>query len=249
MPKNPQNIGSVLRASGNFGVRDVVLVSPRADVREEIVSTVACGSPARLTTVDSLEDALADSSVSLAFSRRKGKGRPALRSLDAFLRGDRGASSGWMTQQGTLALVFGREESGLEAHEIMLCSHTVEIPSEPSFPSLNLSHAVAVILSQLFEYSYASNFVEEGGDRGGEAPATHAELTALFKRVTGMLERQGLDMSESKGGGDSGSHGRRIRAPGHLKSALLKGGLSQAECRSLFGLVKELEKTLEVSEE
>ncbi|KAI3426975.1 hypothetical protein D9Q98_006919 [Chlorella vulgaris] len=51
----------------------------------------------------------------------------------------------------TVALVFGREESGLLESELMLCSHACSIPSGRSQPSLNLSHAVAVVVSQLFD--------------------------------------------------------------------------------------------------
>ena len=120
MPKNPQNIGSVLRAAGNFSVPLVTLVAPRCpDVNEDTIQNVACGSPTRLETVSTLEEALVDSTVSLAFSRRKGKGRPALPSLSAFLQGDDGwmgrgeGSEGGEERGEAMALVFGREESGL----------------------------------------------------------------------------------------------------------------------------------------
>jgi len=104
---------------------------------------------------------------------------------------------------------------------------------------------VAVVLSQLYAAAAERREKETRQDRTGrEALATHAELNALYMRVTGMLERKGLDVSESRGGGDVGNHGRRVRAPGHLKSVLLKGRLTKAECRSLFGLVKELDAAI-----
>ncbi|PRW50932.1 rRNA methyltransferase [Chlorella sorokiniana] len=52
---------------------------------------------------------------------------------------------------GAVALVFGREESGLLESELLLCSHACAIPTGRTQPSLNLSHAVAVIVSQLFD--------------------------------------------------------------------------------------------------
>ncbi|KAL4441497.1 hypothetical protein ABPG77_002001 [Micractinium sp. CCAP 211/92] len=51
----------------------------------------------------------------------------------------------------TVALVFGREESGLLESELLLCSHACAIPTGRTQPSLNLSHAAAVVLSQLFD--------------------------------------------------------------------------------------------------
>ncbi len=219
-------------------------MTPRCDVlNEDIIATVACESPTLLRVEASLQDALADSTISLAFSRRKGKGRRVLPSLAAFFE-DRRAEH---TEAGELHLVFGREESGLAADEVLMCSHTVEIPSAPSFPSLNLSHAVAVILSQVYELEDRRRGSAEGG-RGSvsdprHALATHAEMNALYDRILGLLERQGIDTAESRQGGD-GNHGRKLLAPGHLKSILFKSQASAVEVRSIFGLLKELEASL-----
>ena len=54
---------------------------------------------------------------------------------------------------GKVALVFGREESGLTEAELSLCSHACSIPTGNLQPSLNLSHAVCVVLSQLWDLS------------------------------------------------------------------------------------------------
>ena len=241
----PRPRWQVLRASGNFGVGEVRVVTPRCDVlNEDIIATVACESPTSLRVESSLQDALADSTISLAFSRRTGKGRLVLPSLAAFFEDQPGD----LTEAGTLHLVFGREESGLAADEVLMCSRTVAIPSAPSFPSLNLSHAVAVILSQVYERDDRLRG-SMGGGHGGlsdprHAPATHAEINALYSRILGLLERQGIDTAASRQGGDAGNHGRKVLAPGHLKSMLFKSQASAVEVRSMFGLLKELEASL-----
>lgn len=51
----------------------------------------------------------------------------------------------------TAALVFGREESGLTADELEACTHACAIPTGRLQPSMNLSHAVATVLSQVYE--------------------------------------------------------------------------------------------------
>lgn len=53
--------------------------------------------------------------------------------------------------QPTVALVFGREESGLTGEELAACSHACAIPTGRLQPSMNLSHSVAAVLAQLFE--------------------------------------------------------------------------------------------------
>ena len=47
--------------------------------------------------------------------------------------------------------MFGREESGLTEAELRLCAHACAIPTGRIQGSMNLSHAVAVVLSSLFE--------------------------------------------------------------------------------------------------
>lgn len=57
---------------------------------------------------------------------------------------------GWFLHAGQTALVFGREESGLTEAELRLCAQSCAIPTGRIQPSMNLSHAVAVVLSCLF---------------------------------------------------------------------------------------------------
>lgn len=60
-------------------------------------------------------------------------------------------------RQQTTALVFGREESGLTEAELALCAHSCSIPTGSIQPSLNLSHAVCVILAQIFQQRLLGN--------------------------------------------------------------------------------------------
>ena len=48
------------------------------------------------------------------------------------------------------ALVFGRENHGLDRTELALCDLTVQVPTSPEHPVLNLSHAVGILLYELF---------------------------------------------------------------------------------------------------
>eukprot|EP00889_Picochlorum_renovo_P001084 jgi/Picre1/28114/NNA_003521.t1 len=134
-------------------------------------------------------------------------------------------------------LVFGREEHGLFQEEIQACSHAIHIPSNADFPSLNLSHAVAVVVSRLYEWStYDGNpATDDCLDRN---LANHSELNALLSQVTGVVSHLGLDTTESRGGGDQGNHGRRLQPLGHLRNVLMRSRATTQEIRSLFGLVK-----------
>jgi tRNA C32,U32 (ribose-2'-O)-methylase TrmJ len=72
------------------------------------------------------------------------RGRGPLRSLEladlpAFLAG--------ASPSPRVAFVFGPERSGLTDDEISRASVLLRLPSDPAFPTLNLSHAVAVVLA------------------------------------------------------------------------------------------------------
>jgi TrmH family RNA methyltransferase len=250
-PKNPQNIGSCLRLAGNMGIGSLILVAPRCDRFDPVISTVACRSPlleeSRMIVHDSLESALAQSTLSLCFTRRKGGGRKVVDSLHTFLE-DRGdIVRACCSDRGKLMLVFGREESGLSEDEVSMCSHAIEIPSDPSFPSLNLSHAVAVVTSGLFQY-FDTHHGKQYQENDALSVATHEELEALLHRLSACLTSMGIDPSESRGGGDKSNHGRKRLAPGHIRNILLRSQATQQEVRSLFGLVKELEKRASVQD-
>lgn len=51
---------------------------------------------------------------------------------------------------GKIGLVFGREDYGLYNEEIAKCDMMMKIPTSSSYPSMNLSHAVCMVLSSLF---------------------------------------------------------------------------------------------------
>lgn len=53
------------------------------------------------------------------------------------------------TMEGTLGLVFGREDYGLYNEELAMCDVVVTVPTSPEYPVMNLSHAVAVVLYEL----------------------------------------------------------------------------------------------------
>ena len=52
--------------------------------------------------------------------------------------------------EGKVGLVFGREDYGLFNEEIAACDIMLKIPTSESYPSLNLSHAVTIVLYSIY---------------------------------------------------------------------------------------------------
>ena len=100
-----------------------------------------------------------ETAASIGFTRRAGNTRLVHSSLSQLLQmfphtlpnPGAQATHSQSAAKGKIALVFGREESGLTESELSLCTHSCSIPTGTLQPSLNLSHAVCVILAQLYE--------------------------------------------------------------------------------------------------
>ena len=140
--EGPLNLGSVARLCGNFGCA-LRLVDVRADAecREAVMmahpSEALLSGAARFAT---LVEALADVELAVGTSSKIAQARdgPPLTVERARLL--------WPAAGARVALVFGNERLGLKLDEAAACHRTVRLLTTGSEPSLNLSHAVAVVL-------------------------------------------------------------------------------------------------------
>src|SRR5437016_9188679 len=145
-PQDLVNIAHVVRALKNFGFRDLRLVSPREydAYRVEGIAHQTQDVLARVARFDRLEDALLDCVHVVGFTAR---GRTAKRHLQR----PREAAAGVLTrgEPGPVALLFGREDKGLPNEALDRCHRVVTIPASPAYPSLNLAHAVVLMLYEV----------------------------------------------------------------------------------------------------
>jgi tRNA/rRNA methyltransferase len=155
-PAGARNVGSVARLCANFGIGELRLVAPRCDPLGAEARQMAVHGAAHLEQAviyPDLASALADCSrVVAATGRLEGPPLP-LRSPGealAWLLGQRDRSQPSQDPDGGTALVFGREDRGLSNHELLQAGCLLHIPTPAVYPSLNLSHAVAVVLHHLW---------------------------------------------------------------------------------------------------
>src|SRR6266550_1876539 len=99
---------------------------------------------AHVVRFERLEDALLDCVHVVGFTAR---GRTAKRNLQR----PRDAAAEILIQAdaGPTALLYGREDKGLPNEALDLCHRVVTIPTNPAYPSLNLAHAVVLMLYEL----------------------------------------------------------------------------------------------------
>lgn len=139
---HPGNIGAAARAMKNMGISQLVLVQPK-----QFPNGVAVGRAAgavdildRAIVTATLEDAIRDCGLVIGTSaRQRSIPLPMLWPEEcADLVVDAAA-------QNQVALVFGREDSGLSNQELLLCHRHVQIPADDHYSSLNLAAAVLLI--------------------------------------------------------------------------------------------------------
>jgi tRNA (cytidine32/uridine32-2'-O)-methyltransferase len=192
--QHPGNIGSAARAMKTMGFSRLVLVAPER-FPDPGAYALAAGANDVLETavrVGSLAEAVADCRLVLGCTARSRRialeelhpRQAAARSLVAARAGDE------------VALVFGRERTGLENDELQLCHAAVHIPANPDYSSLNLAAAVQVLAYELRVTSLTDSAPPPVLPVGevpahqtrSEPPATHAQLEGFFSQLAETLD-------------------------------------------------------------
>jgi tRNA/rRNA methyltransferase len=147
-PKEDGNVGAVARAAKNFGVARLTLVAPRAELgptaRRRAMAGLGLLESARV--VPGFKEAVAGADLvvgttdlvtgrSTAYLRRSIPPERLGEALRPVI--------------GRVALVFGPEDNGLSRAELARCDLLVHVPARREFPTLNLSHAAAIVLYAL----------------------------------------------------------------------------------------------------
>jgi tRNA (cytidine32/uridine32-2'-O)-methyltransferase len=175
---HPGNIGAAARAMKAMGFYDLALVAPRCFPHPEATARAAGADDvlANARVYSSLGEAVADCHLVIGTSARWRKiPWPCLTPREC---------AHLLKQEGPavqVAILFGRERTGLHNEELDLCHYQLSIPCNPSFSSLNVAAAVQVITYELsvLNLDLASIPPFAGDDR----LATQAELEAFYAHL------------------------------------------------------------------
>ncbi len=224
-PQHPGNIGAAARAMKVMGLSDLALVAPdnypapEANARASGADDVLAAAPVHAT----LEDAIGDCGLAIGASARTR--HTAWPLLDA--RAAAGQAVARAVDGQRVALVFGRERSGLSNDELGRCQLHLRVPTNPAYGSLNLAAAVQVVC---YELRMAA------GDQvalpaPAEAVAT-ADMEGLYTHFAEVLTASGfLDPGQPK------LLMRRLRrlfnraAPDRIELNILRGALRSLDPR------------------
>ena len=147
-PNGPLNVGSVARLCSNFEVEELRIVSPKCDIFSLEAKKMALKGQKFLEhckVFDNIEKAIFDCDLVLASCGRIDV------SKDSFFQSSQDIFNWTVSFKkiNNLAIIFGREDRGLTNSELLLANKTFNIPTSQDNPSLNLSHAVSIVLYEL----------------------------------------------------------------------------------------------------
>ena len=144
---HPGNIGGVARAMKNMTLSQLRLVNPKVFPHAEATARASGADDllARAGIYPTLQEAIADCQLVIGASARS-------RTISWPEINPRESAVKCLAQspETNIALVFGRENSGLTNQELDLCQFLLKIPCNSEYSSLNLAAAVQVVCYELF---------------------------------------------------------------------------------------------------
>ena len=224
---HPGNIGAAARAMKVMGLRRLSLVNPKFAPTAESYA-LAAGAD------DILDNAIVvnNLSVALAGCVRVYGTTARKRSLAWPVVTPREAADGALAQtpNGTVALVFGAEHSGLSNEDVSLCQQLIRIPTAQDFSSLNLAQAVQVCAYELFVAAQgASQQTDES--EPDDPPASAEDTERLYRHWISVMTEVGYLFPENP----------RL-LPQRVRRLLAQAELSVSETQIFRGFLAAVEK-------
>jgi tRNA/rRNA methyltransferase len=220
-PQHAGNIGAVARAMKNMALSRLVLVNPVNHLATEarMMAMHAFDILQRARVVPSLAQAVTDVGYVVGTTRRLGK----IRQVTQTSRGIAPLLL-QLAASNPLAVVFGREDSGLTNAELGQCHELITIPAHPVHGSLNLAQAVLLVCYELYVASATPSTVAT------PRLASVGELERLHTRMRQVLYRIGFL---------HGSHPDRMM--GYFRRFFARQGLRSRDVNVFLGIFRQIE--------
>jgi len=188
-PESPGNIGFLARTMKNFGFSDLVLISPCELKKEAYYQAMHAKEIIwNHKAYNSLEEFIEKENIDFTVGTTRMAGGSYNVSRIAVTPENFAES---INVNAKTAIVFGREGNGLSNEEVSLCDVVVTIPTDENYPVLNISHAAAIILYEIFKRKkqYPREELEA---------ATKAEKELLIEEMENLIKYTGYPPHKMK---------------------------------------------------
>ena len=138
-PQLSENIGACARAIKNFNFKKLVLINPKPIYPNDKILATSVGAKdivKQSKKYDNLEKALSKIDILIATSSRFRNKNIKHINLEDLKK---------INYKKKIGFLFGSEASGLSNDQISYANYTLQIPTNPDFKSLNLSHSLIII--------------------------------------------------------------------------------------------------------
>lgn len=185
---HPGNIGSAARAMKTMGLNSLYLVAPKLFPHDKATEMASSADDVltQAIVVSTLEEAIADCGLIIGTSARS-------RAIPWPLLTPREGAARATTESAMhpVAILFGREQTGLTNDELQRCHFHVHIPSNPEYSSLNIAAAVQLISYELrvahLDHAIPPTLASENADFWDYRLATSAEMEGFYHHLEEML--------------------------------------------------------------
>ncbi len=223
-PRFSMNVGYVARVMANFGLRDLVIVTGSKRLKPMAKTAIKYSSHGHLILESSrvlktLEELRREKGVLAAttaqVARRPSKIERKALSPEEFAE--------ITLSRSDVALVLGRDTTGLTNEELAMCDVVVHVQTWSDYPTLNISHALAIIL-----YVVANRARSSGRRLRHWEPPRPEEIKALEGWVLKATSKLGYD----------GQRTRKVLLS--IRRLVTTSMASRQEVRVLLGLIRQL---------
>tara|TARA_Y100000590_G_scaffold115946_1_gene132299 strand:+ start:63 stop:779 length:717 start_codon:yes stop_codon:yes gene_type:complete len=226
-PQLSENIGACARAIKNFNFKKLVIVNPKPLFPNDKILATSVGAKEIINSskvYDKLEHAVKKVDLVIATtSRFRNKNIKHIKLKDLKK----------INYSKKVAFLFGSEASGLSNNEISYANYTLQIPTNPNFKSLNLSHSVIIVSQVVFNLI---NLKELKYIKSKKVKlANKKEIQSMVNLCVKKLEERNFFKSIEK---------KPIMLE-NLRSIFYKMELSKKETRILSGVFASLAKNVD----
>ena len=222
-PQISGNVGAIARGMANFGFFNLILVNSKCKIDEEARNRAKHAQKIlnRAKNYNDFDKIFSKFDTVIGTTGIIGTDFNLARS--PLLMGD--VAFKILSSKGNVAIVFGPEDSGLSNEQLKNCDFVVNIPTSKEYPVMNLSHAVTVLLYELFRHENEQIIRDK-----------HKQSSPKEKKILMGVVNEVIDQTKFKTG-DEKTTQKLI-----WKRFVGKAMLTKREAFGLIGFLKKLVK-------
>ena len=223
-PQLSENIGACARAIKNFNFKKLVLISPKPTFPNDKILATSVGAKDIINQskkYENLEKALNKIDIVIATSARFRNKNIKHINLEDLKK---------INFKKKIGFLFGPEASGLSNNEISYANYTLQIPTNPDFKSLNLSHSLIIIAQHVANIIKSKNPSFQKSKK--IKSASKKEIQSMLNLCLNNLDEINFFRPKEK----------RPKMLENLRNIFYKMDLSDKETRILSGVFASLGK-------